>query len=159
MWTKWLILACLLFVGEIVTAGFILFWFAVAAALCAVLAFFEVNFFIQLGVFLVSAVLLILLTKPLTKEILKQKDIPSNVFSLIGKRGIVTTEINNLKGEGQIKVGVEIWSAQSEEEGIIPLDTEVEISSVNGVKLIVKQIKNESPQIGNESPDNDNTNN
>lgn len=140
MWMKWLILAGLLFVGEIVTTGFILFWFGIAAVVAAILSFAGISFYIQIAAFIVTAVVLIIFTRPLTKGLLKPKDNPSNVFAIVGKKGTVVQGINNIQGEGQVKISGEIWRAESEDGSEIPVETEVEILRVEGVRVIVKQI-------------------
>ena len=87
-----------------------------------------------------SSVILILATKPFVKKFLNNENIVTNVNSLIGKKAIVIQDIDNLKSTGQVKIGGEIWSAQSESNDIISKDTEVEIVKIDGVKLIVRLV-------------------
>ncbi len=140
MWQYWLIASGIFFVGEIITVGFLLFWFGVAGLITMVVSFFTSNIIIQSVVFLVTSVILILSTKPFVKKFVNKETIVTNVNSLIGKKAIVIQEINNLQGTGQIKISGEIWSAQNETDSIISENQEVEIIKVEGVKLIVKQI-------------------
>ncbi len=140
MWQYWLIASGIFFVGEIITVGFLLFWFGVAGLITMVVSFFTSNIIIQSVVFLVTSVILILSTKPFVKKFVNKETIVTNVNSLIGKKAIVIQEINNLQGTGQIKIGGEIWSAQNETDSIISENQEVEIIKIEGVKLIVKQI-------------------
>lgn len=142
-WMRWLILAGLLFIGEIVTTGFILFWFGIAALLCAILDFAHVHIYFQIITFIVAAVVLIIFTRPLTKGLLKPKGVQSNVFAIIGKIGTVVKEIDNIQGEGQVKIGGEVWRAESEDGSNIQKGTDVEVIKVEGVRVIVK-IKSES---------------
>lgn len=140
MWQYWLIASGIFFVGEIITVGFLLFWFGVAGLITMVVSFFTSNIIIQSVVFLVTSVILILSTKSFVKKFVNKETIVTNVNSLIGKKAIVIQEINNLQGTGQIKISGEIWSAQNESDSIISENQEVEIIKVEGVKLIVKQI-------------------
>ena len=140
MWQYWLIASGIFFVGEIVTVGFLLFWFGIAGLITMVVSFFTSNIIIQSVVFLVTSVILILSTKPFVKKFVNKETIVTNVNSLIGKKAIVIQEINNLQGTGQIKIGGEIWSAQNETDSVISENQEVEIIKIEGVKLIVKQI-------------------
>ena len=140
MWQYWLIASGAFFIGEILTVGFLLFWFGIACLLAMVVSFFTSNIIIQMVVFLVSSVILILSTKPFVKKFINKKTILTNANSLIGKKAIVIKEINNLQGTGQIKIGGEIWSAQNESDTTISENQEVEIIKIEGVKLIVKQI-------------------
>ncbi len=70
------------------------------------------------------------------KNFLGKDTIKTNAYSVVGKTGIVTKEINSKIGIGQIKIGTEIWSAKSDE--IIPVGNEVEVLEINGVKAVVK---------------------
>ena len=59
--------------------------------------------------------------------------------SMIGRQAIVTSEIDNLQGIGQVTVGGQEWSARTEEDGLnLQPGTVVDIVAVSGVKLIVK---------------------
>ena len=140
MWQYWLIASGAFFIGEILTVGFLLFWFGIACLLAMVVSFFTSNIIIQMVVFLVSSIILILSTKPFVKKFINKKTILTNTNSLIGKKAIVIKEINNLQGTGQIKIGGEIWSAQNESDTTISENQEVEIIKIEGVKLIVKQL-------------------
>ena len=63
------------------------------------------------------------------------------VYSLIGKKAIVTESIDCTTGKGQIKFEGEVWSAKSKEQINIPAGSEVEIVSIEGVKAFVKPLK------------------
>ena len=141
MWQWWLIASGIFFIGEIMTVGFLLFWFGIASLISMVVSFFTSNLVIQMVVFLVSSVILILATKPFVKKFMNKKNIATNAYSLIGKTGLVIQEIDNVKGIGQIKVGGEVWSAQSEDNSVIPVNTEIELTKIDGVIAIVNLIK------------------
>ena len=58
---------------------------------------------------------------------------------MIGKRGVVISEIDNLQGVGQVSVNGQEWSARSSvERKILAAGTIVNIVDVSGVKLIVE---------------------
>ena len=65
------------------------------------------------------------------------KTVTTNAYSIIGKKGIVTKDIDPVNGLGQIKVNGEVWSAKSDTEERIPADTEIEIVKIDGVKAVV----------------------
>jgi len=144
MWYIWLIAAGVFFISEIATEGFLICWLGVGAVLAMLTSFICNNVFIQTLVFVVSSVLLILLTKPLVNKYIKNsKTVITNSNALIDKTGIVTIAINSLEATGQVKVNGEIWSAKSEENTIIEKDTKVKILKIDGVKLVVAPIKTE----------------
>ena len=141
MWPFWLIIAGLCLVIEIYTVGFFIFWFGIGAFVALLVSFITNNLFIQVVVFLVTSLLLVILTKPLMKKFIKnEKTVPTNFFSLSGKQGIVTKKIDNLNSTGQVKVNGELWSAISDED--IEKDTKVKVLSIDGVKLKVEKINN-----------------
>ena len=141
MWQFWLIAAGVFFICEMLTVGFLIFWLGVGSILAMIVSLFTDNLIIQTAVFVTSSVLLIFLTKPFVEKFVTKKDkkVNTNVYSMIGKVGIVTEEINPLLGTGQVKVGSEIWSASSHDESIINKDSEIEVLEINGVKAIVKE--------------------
>lgn len=139
MWQFWLIAAGIFFIVEMATIGFLVFWFGIGALITMIVSFFVPNPYIQAVVFLVTSTLLIFLTKPfVNKFINKEKNIVTNAYSIIGRTGIVTKEINPIEGTGQIKVGGEIWSAKTDLNETIPENTKVEIVQIDGVKAVVK---------------------
>lgn len=145
MWQIWLIAAGIFFVGEIFTAGFLIFWLGFGALLAMVVSFFTSNIIIQMAVFVISSGIFILATKPLINKFVKKDVVPTNVYSIIGKPAIVIEDINWETGTGQIKVEGEVWSAKTNDSVIIPKGSEVEIESIDGVKAFVKPITIASP--------------
>lgn len=142
MWILWLIAAGIFFVAEIFTAGFLIFWLGVAALVSMVISFFISNVIIQGTVFVILSGILMFLTRPLVDRFITKPDdkVATNAYSIIGKRGIVTKEINEISGTGQIKVGTEVWSAKSLDSSKIEEGSEVEVNSINGVKAVVTKV-------------------
>ena len=139
MWACWLLVAGICFVIEIYTVGFFVFWFGIGALIALIISFFTTNLFIQAICFIISSSLLLLLTKPLSKKFLKaDKIIPTNVYSIIGKEGIVLEKIDSINGSGLVKVKGERWSAIS--DTTIDKDSKVKVLGVDGVKLKVEKI-------------------
>ena len=143
MWYIWLILSGLILIIEAMTAGFLIFWLSIGSLFAMITSFFTDNIFIQTSVFVISSTILIFATKPFVKKFTQAKSpIKTNVYSIIGKTGIVTQEINSIHSTGQIKVDGEVWSAIGENDSsIIPKDSEVKILEVKGVKAIVTPVK------------------
>ena len=143
MWYIWLILSGLILIIEAMTAGFLIFWLSIGSLFAMITSFFTDNIFIQTSVFVISSTILIFATKPFVKKFTQAKSpIKTNLYSIIGKTGIVTQEINSIHSTGQIKVDGEVWSAIGENDSsIIPKDSEVKILEVKGVKAIVTPVK------------------
>lgn len=140
MWQIWLIASGVFFIIEIFTVGFLIFWLGVGALFAMLISFLTNNIIIQTTVFVISSGLLIFATKPLVNKITKKEVIPTNVYSIVGKKGIVIEDIDWSTGTGQIKSEGEVWSAKTNEQINIPKGTEVEIESIDGVKVIVKPL-------------------
>lgn len=142
MWQIWLIIAGVCLVIEIITVGFLIFWFAIGALFAMIVSFFTDNLIVQTAVFVISSGLLIFATKPFVKKFMNNKQtLKTNVYSVVGKVGIVTTDINTINGNGQVKVDGEVWSAIGENEMNISKGTQVEIKEIKGVKAVVSPIK------------------
>lgn len=144
MWVFWLIAAGIFFIIEMATIGFLIFWLGIGALLAMLTSFITDSILIQSVVFVVSSTLLLIFTRPLVDKFIKTpKEIKTNAYSIIGKKGIVITQINNIEGNGQIKIDGDIWSAKSYTDEDIPVNTEVEIVEIDGVKAVVKKVSAE----------------
>lgn len=149
MWQIWLIIAILFFILEMMGPGFLLFWVGVGALIAMVVSFFVDNLAIQIGVFTISSIALLFCTRPFANKFAKTDNTVTNAKSVIGKKGIVTKQINSLKGTGQIKVGGESWTAKSSNEDIIEEGAQVTILDINGVKAIVEKTKDKTTEVEN----------
>lgn len=143
-WQIWLIIAGICFVIEILTVGFLVFWFAIAALITSILSLFITNIIAQITIFIILSVILILCTRSFAKKITKGDNTITNSYSVIGKEGIVSKEINMQKDKpGQVRVGSDVWTAICDDQNntIIPVGTKVSILKIDGVKLIVQSLK------------------
>ena len=141
MWIFWLIAAGIFFIIEMATIGFLVFWLGIGALLAMVTSFLTHSILIQVIVFVITSILLLIFTRPLVNKFVKvPKEVKTNAYSIIGKKGIVISAINNIEGSGQIKIDGEVWSAKSANDDDIAKDTEVEFIEIDGVKAVVRKI-------------------
>lgn len=138
MWQFWLIVAGICLVIEIATVGFLVFWFGIGALFAMITSFFTDNLIIQTVVFILSSTVLLFFTRPFVNKFSPKEKVKTNAFSIIGKKGIVTQTINPITGEGQVKVGSEVWSAKSSKDVKIEKGLEVEVLDIDGVKAVVR---------------------
>ena len=140
-WIVWLIIACFFIVLEIFTAGFFIIWLGVSALFALVFSLVFPELIIgQLIVWLIFTVLLVLLTKKFADKT-APPNVPTNVYSVIGKKANVIVEINGEKSTGQVKVDGDVWSAKTEDfNEAIPVGSVVEILKIDGVKVVVKKM-------------------
>lgn len=106
MWQIWLIIAGVCLIIEIMTVGFLVFWFAIGALLAMIVSFFTDSLIIQTSVFVISSAILIFATKPFVKKFANNKSsIQTNVYSTVGKTGIVTKNIDSIHSIRSSKSG------------------------------------------------------
>lgn len=141
MWQVWLIASGVFLVIEIFTIGFLIFWLAIGSLFAMIVSLFTNNLVIQTSVFVFSSGVLIFATRPLVNRITKKDVVPTNVYSIVGKKAVVIQDIDWSTGKGQIKCNGEVWSAKTDEQINIPKDSEVEITRIDGVKAFVTPIK------------------
>ena len=139
MWQFWIILSGLFFIFEMATTGFLVFWFGAGSLIAMVTSLFTSSLAIQTTVFVFSSTILLFFTRPFVDKFTKKENVvQTNAYSIIGRKGIVVKEIDPISGQGQIKVGTEVWSAKSLEDKKIEKGSEVEVTKIDGVKAVVK---------------------
>ena len=101
------------------------------------------NVWVQLGIFLAVSLLLLIFTRPAALRYMNKSTLKTNVDSLTGEVGVVSERIDNLEATGKVKLNDVLWTARSEDGTVIEEGAVVEISRVEGVKLIVKMKEEE----------------
>lgn len=138
----WIFIFLVLVIIEVLTLNVATVWFCIGSVFAFFSAFFTKDLNLQIVIFIIFSVLSIFFTKNFLQKIMNFKKINTNSDSLIGRTCLVTEEINNFLNQGQVTVGENIWSALSEDDGLIKKGTKVKIKSIRGVKLVVEEIKN-----------------
>lgn len=142
MWPIWLIISGFFLVIEIATVGFFMFWFSIGALVAMVCSLFITNTVIQTIIFLVVSTILLFATRPFVNSVTKQDiHVKTNAYSIEGKVGKVVQKIEPVEGKGQIKINGEVWSARSDNDTPVDIDTEVIVEKIDGVKAIVKPLR------------------
>ena len=93
----WLAMIIFFIVLELLTIGLTSIWFAAGSIGGLIVAALGGNVFIQAAVFLIVSVVLLCLTKPWAKKYINSRAQKTNVDSLIGKKTILTEDIDNLR--------------------------------------------------------------
>ena len=139
MVTLWLVVLIISIGVEVATLGLTSIWFAGGAVVAVIVAAFHGPVWLQILLFFAVSLLLLFFTRPIAVRYFNRDRVRTNVESMIGRQAIVTSEIDNLQGIGQVTVGGQEWSARTEGDGLnLQPGTVVDIVAVNGVKLIVK---------------------
>lgn len=138
MW--WLAAFVLFVVVEIGTVSLTSIWFGFGALVAFVTSFICDIIWIQILVFLLVSMLLMIFTKPVAEKYLNKDREKTNVDALVGRRGIVTVEIDNLSASGEVNLSGQIWMARTANDAVkIPKGTQVTVKEIKGVKLIVEE--------------------
>ena len=136
----WIAAIVLLVIGEAMTVGLTLIWFAVGAVGGLIAAVAGASTLIQLVVFLVVSALALLLVRPVAKDRLMNKLTPTNADQVIGKTALVTEAIDNMDGKGQVSIAGQIWTARSETGAPLSVGAEVRVLRIEGVKVFVEAV-------------------
>ena len=138
----WLVLLILLLAAEAVTLGLSTIWFAGGAFAAFAAAVAGAGLTVQLVLFFAISIILLVFTRPAAMRWLDHKKTRTNARSLIGDTGIVTEEIDNLEGHGQVQVRGQIWTARAvSDDSRVAVGSRVKIEKISGVKLIVKEVR------------------
>lgn len=139
MTVLWLILFIVMVIIEALTQGLTTIWFAAGALVALIISIFIPNVLIQTVAFVVVSVVLLVFTRPLLAGYFNRKVTPTNVDSLLGKKGMVTEDICNSEEKGTVKLDGLEWMARSAagDSIVIPKGSEVVVQRVEGVKLMV----------------------
>jgi membrane protein implicated in regulation of membrane protease activity len=134
----WIGFAIFMLICEALTSQLVSIWFVFGGVAAAVSCIFTDNILIQAVVFVVVSVICLIATRPLVKKITKQKIEHTNADGMIGRMALVTIDIVNVSGTGQVNVDGKIWSAKSADGREIKTGANVKIVAIEGVKLLVE---------------------
>ena len=142
----WLILMAALLVIELCTLGLTTIWFAAGALVAFIAATLGGPLWLSIALFVVVSLALLIFTRPVATKYLNSKTTKTNAESIVGRTAKVTIAIDNLEPSGQVVIGGMEWTARSTQDGVkIPEGTLVTVEGISGVKLIVREMVNETP--------------
>lgn len=136
----WAVLLVLSVVCEAVTVSLVGVWFALASFAALLLAFFGVQFWVQLLVFILVSAVSLAFFRSIVSRFFGLKHIPTNADRLFGKEAVVTAEIDNVSAVGEIKIMGQLWGARSMDGSVIPENSRVIVDHIEGVYAYVVPI-------------------
>ncbi len=136
----WLGLVIAFVVIEAITMQLVSIWFALAALVAMIIAYFGANVAIQLGVFAVVSAVLLYFAMPAGRKFLGKNKQTTNADRIIGQIAMVTEDIDPITETGQIKVLHQSWSAKTVGSDKIPKDTQVKVIEIEGVRAVVEPV-------------------
>ena len=134
----WLGAVILFGIIEALTVGIVSIWFSIGALAALIASALHATPWLQITIFLAVSAAALIITRPLIKKKILLRTTPTNTDMLIGERGTVDEDIDNLAGTGSVKIAGKVWSAKSESGDTIPSGSTVTAVRIEGVKLIVK---------------------
>ncbi len=137
----WLVLAVILFVIEGATVQLVCVWFACGAIVSMLSAFFGAALPIQLALFFVTSIAALIIGRKFLQNKLISEKTATNADAVIGKRGVVLQEIDNLNETGRVFTNGLDWAARSANNLNIGVGQKVLVKEIDGVKLIVETIQ------------------
>jgi membrane protein implicated in regulation of membrane protease activity len=138
-WIVWLVVACVLGLGEMHQGGFYLAPFALGAALAAVVALLGVGFPLAAVVFLACSGIVFATLRPVAR---RHRRLPpairTGAAALVGRKATVIERIANDEGVGCVKIDGEVWTARSyDETDVFAPGERVEVVEIRGATALV----------------------
>ncbi len=140
----WLVAMVIFLVVEMATVSLVSVWFVGGSLAAFLVSFVAHEPWIEVLVFLGVSLVLLFLVRPMAAKfsVNKKDQIHSGAQALVGKRAVVTENIDNLHATGEVQINGQYWGAKTENDDItISKDKVVTVTSVEGVRLIVKELK------------------
>ena len=123
---------------EVVTPQMTTIWLALGALVSLLIwCAFPNLVWVQIAAFVAVSAVSLVLTRKFARKIMNGSAEKTNADRCIGQEAVVTEEINNLLGKGQVNVKGIIWTARASSDDIIPDGTLVMIEKIEGVKVFV----------------------
>ena len=143
-WAAYMWLA--LMVGFLIVEGacpfhLVSIWFAAGSLVAGIASLLSAPLWLQITLFLLVSCALLAALFPLVKKFLRPNIEKTNVDAVIGSRGYVMEDIDNMDAVGQVKLGGMYWTARSADGQVIPKGTLVEVQRIEGVKAFVSPVK------------------
>ncbi|MEA5050885.1 MAG: NfeD family protein [Oscillospiraceae bacterium] len=137
----WLVLLLGFIILETMTAQLVALWFILGSAAAFFMALLDVPFVWQAAVFFAVSVAALLILRPLVRDKVAVKAVPTNADMVIGRVAVVTEDVDNDLAKGRAEANGLSWSARSLDGAILKKGTKATVYAIDGVKLILQQIK------------------
>lgn len=133
----WLFFMVIFLVAEASTVTMVSLWFAFGSLAALIVAATGGSAGVQIFVALAVSAALLACLRPIVKKHFTPRLTKTNVDAVIGSRGYVTADIDNVAATGSVKLGAMEWTARSTAGSPIPKGTLVKVDKIEGVKAFV----------------------
>jgi membrane protein implicated in regulation of membrane protease activity len=140
LWETWTGIAILLGVAELFSLDLVLLMLAVGACVGLVTALIGLPVAVQVLAALGTSVAMLALVRPsMVKRLQSGPELTLGHDALVGKQGVVVTEVTG--DGGQVRIGGELWTARAyDETAVIPPGARVDIFQIKGATALVHRI-------------------
>ena len=115
-------------------------WFAAGALVALVASLLNAPPVLQAILFILVSTASLAGLRPIVRKYLRPRMTKTNVDSVIGAKGYVTADVDNLSATGTVKLGGMEWSARSVSGEPIKAGTLVQVDRIEGVKVFVTPV-------------------
>ena len=142
IWLIWVIIALVLFIIELFTAGFAIICLSIGAGGAAIAAAMEASIEVQLLTFAVVSLLAIIAVRPLLKRLIYRggEKVATNSSAMVGKHGVVCSDVDGDDEAGRVIIEGIDWRARSLDGDLIPKGTKVVVVAIDSVVLTIKKL-------------------
>lgn len=142
IWLIWVIIALVLFIIELFTAGFAIICLSIGAGGAAIAAAMEASIEVQLLTFAVVSLLAIIAIRPLLKRLIYRggEKVATNSSAMVGKHGVVCSDVDGDDESGRVIIEGIDWRARSLDGDLIPKGTKVVVVAIDSVVLTIKKL-------------------
>ena len=133
----WLAAMVVFILAEAATVTLVSIWFAAGSLAAIVVALTGGGVGLQVTVFLVVAILLLASLRDMVRKHFTPRLQKTNLDSVIGSTGVVTTPVNNVAALGRVTLSGMEWSARSTTGAPLPEGAKVTVDRIEGVKVFV----------------------
>ena len=131
----WIVIAIAAAIAEVSVPHFGLIFVSGGAFVAALVSWAGFGPGVQLVAFCVAVILSFVLLRPRLMSRLGSPGVPSRTDAVLHREGIVTVDIDPVRGGGRVNVGGEDWAARS--VAPIPAGRRVRVASADGIVLEV----------------------
>lgn len=140
-WVTWVVVGCVLGIGELMTTSFFLAPFALGGFVAALLALAGAGGLVSTVAFIGTGLATLAVLRPLALRHRRMTPaLRTGSAALVGQRGLVLERIANHEGMGSVKIDGEVWTARAyDEDAVIEAGERVEVVEIRGATALVIQ--------------------
>ena len=114
-------------------------------SICSNIFSTSINIWIQIILFAVVSIVLLFATRPLARKFFNSRLVRTNADTLIGEKIRITERVSNADQTGVALANGQEWTVRANnDEDIFEVGEPAQVTRIEGVKLIVDKIKEDS---------------